>query len=161
PQRRSVSVKPSTRNRSGTGSIPQLACSVSNAPPFAGTSRIRFDGCDLSPAARGTPVAESVLRREAPQDEREDAAVADVLALARRVEPEPRRELDVVCPHGDLARLSVLDAEDRKLLAAGQTERLGVLAGRELQREDPHHQEVRPVDALVAVGDHRLDAEQL
>jgi hypothetical protein len=28
---------------------------VMRAPPFAGTNRIRFDGCDLSPG-QGTPV---------------------------------------------------------------------------------------------------------
>ena len=33
-----------------------------NATPFAGMTRIRFDGCDLSPA-QGTPVAEAYPRR--------------------------------------------------------------------------------------------------
>ena len=44
----------------------------------------------------------------------------DVLALARGVEPEDRAELPVVGPDSDLARLAVLDAGDRELLAAGE-----------------------------------------
>ena len=36
-----------------------------------------------------------------------------------------------------------------------------VVAGQELQRQDAHHQQVRAVDPLVALGDHRLHAEQV
>ena len=53
---------------------------------------------------------------------------ADVLALARRVEADARRERRVVGAHGHLVRLAVLDAPDRELLAAGQAERLAALA---------------------------------
>ena len=56
PQSSSVSPSPSTRSRSGTGSIPHCGASLLKRPPFAGTSRIRFDGCALSPAVPGTPV---------------------------------------------------------------------------------------------------------
>src|SRR6478735_7879740 len=38
--------------------------------------------------------------------------------------------------------------------------RVGVLAGRVLQRDDAHADEVGAVDALVALGDDGLDAEQ-
>ena len=51
PRAASCPASPSTRSRSGTGSMPQLA-SPGSSPPFAGTTRIRFDGCDLSPLAR-------------------------------------------------------------------------------------------------------------
>ena len=47
-----------------------------------------------------------------------------VLALARRVEADARAELLVVGAHRHLARLAVLDAGDRELLAAGEAERL-------------------------------------
>ena len=87
--------------------------------------------------------------------------MADVLALARRVEAQDRAERDAVRRDRDLARLAVLDAGDRELLAAGQAERLAALAGEVLQRQDPHHQQVRAVDPLVALGDHGLDAEQV
>ena len=50
--------------------------------------------------------------------------MAKVLALARRVEPDAGAELLVVGAHRHLARLAVLDADDRELLAAGQAERL-------------------------------------
>ena len=36
--------------------IPQAGALSLIAPPFAGMTRIRFDGCDLSRAARDTPV---------------------------------------------------------------------------------------------------------
>jgi len=42
--------------------------------------------------------------------------VPEVLAFARRVEAQPRAELLVVRADGDLARLAVLDADDRELL---------------------------------------------
>ena len=84
-----------------------------------------------------------------------------VLALARRVEPHAGAELLVVRAHGHLARLAVLDAGDRELLAAGQAERSRRLARHELQRQDAHHQQVRAVDPLVRLGDHRAHAEQV
>ena len=52
------------------------------------------------------------------------------------------------------------DAADRVRLAPGQAERVRVLAGEELQRQDPHPDEVRPVDALEALGDHGSDPEE-
>src|SRR5581483_12365366 len=64
---------------------------------------------------------------EAPQHVREDAAVPDVLALARRVEPQACTEHLLVGTDRDLARLRVVDALDRELLAAGQPERLRAL----------------------------------
>ena len=48
----------------------------------------------------------------------------EVLALARRVEPDAGAELVAVRAHRHLARLAVLDAGDRELLAAGEPERL-------------------------------------
>jgi hypothetical protein len=59
-QRRNVSTTPSTRRRSGTGSIPHDGVPSVNCAPFAGTSRSRFDGCVLSRTACGTPVIRSV-----------------------------------------------------------------------------------------------------
>src|SRR5207247_5176610 len=84
-------------------------------------------------------------REQPPQHEREDPAVAYVLALARRVEPQPRAELDAIGAHGHLARLRVLDTDDRKELAAREAERRRRLAVQELQWQDPHHQQVRAV----------------
>src|SRR5207342_1531106 len=71
---------PSTRRRSGTGSIPQVV--------------------SCSGIARG--YRRALVREQLAQDVREDAAVAEVVALARRVEPHRRPELLVVRPHRDL-----------------------------------------------------------
>src|SRR5205085_11007218 len=79
---------------------------------------------------------------ETPQDERENATVAKVLPLARRVEADPRLELRLVRPHRHLAGLAVLDAGDGELLATGQAERRRILPVEELERQDAHHQEV-------------------
>jgi hypothetical protein len=54
PQSRAWSTKPNTRRRTGTGSTPHDDDRCSMAP-FAGITRIRFDGFDLS-LLRGTPV---------------------------------------------------------------------------------------------------------
>ena len=53
---------------------------------------------------------------EEPQDVREDPAVPEVLALARRVETDAGAELLVVGAHRHLVRLAVLDAVDRERL---------------------------------------------
>ena len=84
-----------------------------------------------------------------------------VVALARRVETHDRAELRVVRAHGDLVRLAVLEAYDREGLVPGQPERLAALAGPVLQREHAHHEQVRAMDPLVALRDHRAHAEEL
>src|SRR5207244_2212103 len=84
----------------------------------------------LAPVA--APIAVSGVEQPA-QDEREDAAVAEVLALARRVQAQAGAEDLVIGPHGHLACLRVVDALDRELLAAGQAERRGALTVHELQ----------------------------
>src|SRR5439155_16230787 len=96
------------------------------------------------------------LRGEAPQDVREDPAVAKVLALTRGVQANAGGEGLVVGAHADFVRLRVLDPLDRVELAAGEAETLAALAVAELEREDAHHQEVRAMDSLVALGDHCL-----
>src|SRR3546814_11331680 len=59
-----------------------------------------------------------------------------------------------------LARADVADAVDREGFRAVELERLTRHAFGELQREHAHADEVRAVDALEAIGDHRADAEQ-
>ncbi len=60
-----------------------------------------------------------------------------VLALARRVEPDAGAELLAVGADGHLARLGVVDPEDRELLAPGEPERLAALAGRNWSGSTP------------------------
>src|SRR5690606_11946786 len=105
--------------------------------------------------------------RELPQHIVEDAAVHIIFDLVRcidaaeRVEREGRavgaRNID---GYG-LARLEVRDAGDREDIVARQTQRLARLAVLELQREHPHADEVRAMDALKALDDHRADAEEV
>ncbi len=101
------------------------------------------------------------------EGERQDAAVAHVLALARRVEPDPRCELDRLTAvvgrsrHPRLARLAVLDAPDRERLEPAQPEALGGLACGKDQRENPHPDQVRAVDSLEALCDDGADAEEV
>src|SRR4029079_14129540 len=87
-------------------------------------------------------------------------AVADVLALARGVEPQSRLELLVICAAPRVARLAAGAPGHAEHAARAEPERLAALAGQVLEREDPHHQEVRAVDPLVALRDHGLHAEQ-
>src|SRR4029079_9208048 len=66
-----------------------------------------------APRARPpAPAGPSASGKQLAQHEREDPAVPDVLALARRVEPDARAELLVVRAHRHLARLAVLDTGD-------------------------------------------------
>src|SRR4051812_31909100 len=72
--------------------------------------------------ARAGLAAAGLGRQQPPEHERQDAAVAQVLALARRVQSDARAELESVRPHRHLARLAVLDTGDRECLPAGQAE---------------------------------------
>jgi hypothetical protein len=75
------------------------------------------------PIDRSTAEEARRLRgQQPPQDVAEDPAVAEVVALPWRVEPDARAELLTVGAHRHLARLGVLDALDRELLAPGEPE---------------------------------------
>ena len=54
----------------------------------------------------------------------------------------------------------VLETTDGQALATGQPERGRRLARGELEREDAHPDEVRAMDALVALGQDHPDAEE-
>src|SRR5262245_42915570 len=54
-----------------------------------------------------------LLGEKTPEHVLEDAAVAEILPLARRVEPEARAELLVVGVHGHLVGLPAFEADDR------------------------------------------------
>src|SRR5262245_15630677 len=126
------------------------------------TPSILAEGFRTRSAAKGD-VVESLagvslalaLGEKPAQDVLEDPAVAEVLALLRRVQSHARSELHVVRPDKNLIGFAVLDAGDRELLTAGEAEALAALAVHELQRDDPAHQQVRAVDPLVALGDRR------
>ena len=102
----------------------------------------------------------SLARQETAEHVLEDPAVLEVLDLLGGVDPHPGGELLVVRADGDLLGLAALDAGDGELLLAGQAERLGGVPILELQRQDAHSHEVRAVDTLVGLGDHRAHAEQ-
>src|SRR4051794_9267681 len=94
---------PSVRSRSGTGVMPQAGALSWIAPPFAGMTRIRFDGCDLSRAPRGTPVlrvygpSRSAVAGRAGGGSRRDSRIDELLprlALPQHREqhPDERRQ---------------------------------------------------------------------
>ena len=84
----------------------------------------------------------------------------EVLALARRVERRIARNSRSSARTVTSRASPSLDAEDRELLAPGEPEALAALAGQELEWQDAHHQQVRAVDPLVALGDHGANAEE-
>ena len=57
-------------------------------------------------------------------------------------------------------RRSVLRQWDRIGLAPGKSEGRCALPGEELQRQNPHPDQIRTVDSLEALRDHRSDAQQ-
>src|ERR1700735_5137032 len=86
-----------------------------------------------------------------------DSAVPVVVGFAGRVDAYGRVELDLVGPYVHGLRRSAtverLDTGDRESLFAGEPERAGALPGGELQRQYAHADQVRPVYALVGLGD--------
>lgn len=93
----------------------------------------------------------------------------EVGALAGGVDAHHRVEDGLLAIGGDCGDLDGLrghvvverrDALEGEGLLTGETERIGVLPGGELQREDAHADEVGAVDPLVALGDDDLDAQQ-
>src|SRR4051794_35348872 len=102
----------------------------------------------------------SVPRQELAQHEQQDAPVSVVEPLIRGINSYTCLELFVICL--DLERAgAVLERVEVERLFAGQAEGLRVLAVRKLQRQYAHADQVRAVDALVALGDDELDALQV
>jgi hypothetical protein len=91
--------------------MPQAGALSLIAPPFAGMTRIRFDGCDLSRAARGTPVLR-VYGRAYPNG----AGVAVCRALSSLVMARRRRLTAELALLGVLALL-VFPADSSALRA--------------------------------------------
>src|SRR5256885_11000672 len=80
------------------------------------------------------------------RSEWKNPAVAEVFALAWRVQAHARAERLVVGADGHLARLAALDSFDRELLAARQSERLAVLP---FERSEEHTPELQSPCNLV------------
>src|SRR5699024_11099356 len=133
-------------------------------------------GTGLSPVGPQAQRASSPDRRlrsgvrELTQHVLQDAAVAVVVGLTGCVDADHTVEVDagaIVLRRRDLdsgrgrALVELRDAFDGEGLGAVEPERLSRLAGGELQRQDAHADEVRAVDALEALSDDGLDAEQL
>ena len=94
-------------------------------------------------------------------------AVLDVLDLDGGIDPAPELDrplgpvgvADGAGHHGERLQIA-REPRDRDRLVALQPERPAVVAVGELERDHPHADEVRAMDALEALGDHRLDPEQ-
>ena len=106
---------------------------------------------------------------EAAQHVLQDAAVAEVVGLARGVDAHDgvegdlrtvgllRLDRDGARSGALVERRQACDGED---LGTVQTERLGALAGWELEGHHAHADEVGAVDALEGLGDDGLDTQQ-
>ena len=76
-----------------------------------------------------------------------DRKLGRVTALIRGLDRDLGMRFESLCYSGELERLRAV-----------QPERLGVLLGQELERQDPHADEVAPVDAFEAFCDDRTHA---
>ena len=92
PRPRTPSGRPGSRRRRRESDVAIVSARGTTATPFAGMTRIRFDGCDLSPA-RGTPVAEGSIGGMAVRDGAawDDLLDGEEVAYARRASPPGRR----------------------------------------------------------------------
>src|SRR4051794_34397457 len=97
----------------------------------------------------------------------QQAAVAEIANLSLRVEArEQLQALALAVAARDRAlelapgRDTAADADDVDHFIALEAERLACHAGKELEWQHAHADEVRAVDAFEALGDHRAHAEQ-
>src|SRR6266516_1144918 len=147
--------------------VTPLHPSVRAGPEGRGRQRLRpqphgrHHGPELLGPGRGRLLQRAVPAAELAQDVAEDAAVAVVLDLVGGVDADLGAELLVVGADGDLldpvAGAGALQAGDVVDHVAGVAEGAGGLAGRELEREDAHADQVGPVDTLEALGDRGAD----
>src|SRR6266540_2183619 len=106
--------------------------------------------------------ADCPRRRELPEDVLKNSSVLVVENLLRRVDANPRLEVarrrarwrhangDVAAAR-EVAGEHLRKPDDVVRLLAGETERLASVARRKLERNDPHADEIRSVDPLVAL----------
>src|SRR5579872_6505281 len=93
-------------------------------------------------------------RGDLPEDVLQDAAVAVVLHLVRRVDADrrvERRRFSAGCFGFDLdclARLEIRETANRERLFAGEAERFACRAVHELKRKNSHSDQVAAVDFL-------------
>ena len=99
----------------------------------------------------------------------QDAAVAEVVGLARSIDAHDgvegdHRAVGLLGPDGDGARGGALverrQARDGEDLGAVQAQGVGALTLRELEGDHTHADEVGAMDALEGLGDHGLDTQQ-
>src|SRR5215212_10870856 len=112
------------------------------------------------PSGSAASLSESVPRQELSEHEQQDSPMSVVEPLIGGIDAHSGLELLVICLDLEPAG-AVLESVEVERLLAGQAERLRVLTVRELQRQHAHADQVRAVDALVALGDDELDALQV
>src|SRR6266404_8429976 len=106
--------------------------------------------------------------QQLPQHVLQDAVVSVVERLLRSVDANNSLELSRLptfhpnrnLPPGPKFLDHILDARDLEYFFPSQLEHFRIFAGKELQRQDAHPYEVRPVNPFVALRDHRAHAQQ-
>src|SRR5687768_7410843 len=145
-----------------------------NGTRLAATWRMSAMGAERPNArARVQPLVTLIFGRaswlsacEAAQDCRQDAALAVVVELDRAVDArddldQPLAAVVTDTQRDRLARRqTTCQAEDVVFLAPGQAERRRVLARLVLQRQHAHADQVRAMNALIALGEYGAHAEQ-
>src|ERR687890_1521287 len=124
--------------------------------PASGISRVTriFSGTGSAPLC----YLLNALLEKLSENGLQDTAVPEIFDLYRRVHPRPGLELPglavVACGFDRKLRtgFEVCEAGDVVGLLAGETQRLGALAVRELEGQDAHPDQVGAVDALEALG---------
>jgi hypothetical protein len=102
-----------------------------------------------------------------PEHKRKNAAVLVVVDLDRRVDAQRHRQLLAAAIGARHHQLRVASRSQQRIgnhvdqLVALQAQRLPGVAPLELQGQNAHADQVAAVDALEALGDHGLDAQQL
>src|SRR5580698_9224998 len=141
------------------------ACKDARAPGMVnGSFECRSRAAGGAGLTSGQAGAALLLARQRPQHVLHDAAMPEVLGLARSIDAHDRAELLVASPDGDLARhvtgIDRLDPGDVEYLVSGQVQRGSAVPRAELQRQHAHSDQVGPVDPLERLDQDGADAEQ-
>src|SRR5512139_1430154 len=146
-----------------TNSMPSVSMSSGATSSSISASTMSFL-ISASKVSFMTATPKGSRRGHLPQHVLEDTTVLEVLHLLRRIEAGDDVER---LPRAGLHRQAlagaqpVRDAADGEHLLAREAEALPPLPWEELERKHAHADEVRAVDALVALGDDGLDPQEV
>ena len=152
---------PSIRSGPANSRFPRYAVAVAPAP--VGMTNCLGPRSPILRLAPASPPATAAAHTAGSRRWRSTSASCGVSMRTRAVELDglalPLARTFTCCPAAKFST-RFADAGDFENFFAGQIERVGILSGGELQRQNSHADQIRAVNALVAFGDDGAHSEQ-